>query len=86
VLCVQYVKWANQTDLDAFWTDPKVKRLFKNHIYAMTSRVNVYNGVLRTPGSPAAPIRILIPSHNKMLRCLPRCMADNDQLYTAYMR
>ncbi|KAK9917882.1 hypothetical protein WJX75_009220 [Coccomyxa subellipsoidea] len=39
-----YVKWANQTDLDAFWTDPKVKRLFKNHIYAMTSRVNVYNG------------------------------------------
>ncbi|EIE20480.1 glycoside hydrolase [Coccomyxa subellipsoidea C-169] len=39
-----YVKWANQTDLDAFWTDAKVKRLFKNHIYAMTSRINVYNG------------------------------------------
>ena len=40
----QYVKWANKTDLDDFWTDPKVKRLFKNHIYAMTSRTNVYNG------------------------------------------
>lgn len=38
------MKWANKTDLDDFWTDPKVKRLFKNHIYAMTSRVNVYNG------------------------------------------
>ncbi len=41
---VQYVKWANLTDLDAFWTDAKVKRMFKNHIYAMTSRINVYNG------------------------------------------
>lgn len=41
---MQYVKWANLTDLDAFWTDAKVKRLFKNHIYAMTSRINVYNG------------------------------------------
>ena len=41
---MQYVKWANKTDLDDFWTDPKVKRLFKNHIYAMTSRTNVYNG------------------------------------------
>ena len=43
---MQYVKWANKTDLDDFWTDPKVKRLFKNHIYAMTSRTNVYNGKL----------------------------------------
>lgn len=41
---MQYVKWANKTDLDDFWTDPKVKRLYKNHIYAMTSRTNVYNG------------------------------------------
>ena len=44
VLDAQYVKWANKTDLDDFWTDPKVKRLYKNHIYAMTSRTNVYNG------------------------------------------
>ena len=43
-LAAQYVKWANKTDLDDFWTDPKVKRLYKNHIYAMTSRTNVYNG------------------------------------------
>ena len=43
---MQYVRWANKTDLDDFWTDPKVKRLFKNHIYAMTSRTNVYNGEL----------------------------------------
>ena len=41
---MQYVKWANRTDLDDFWTDPLVKRLYKNHIHAMTSRVNVYNG------------------------------------------
>ena len=41
---MQYVKWANKTDLDAFWTDPKVKRLFKNHIDSITSRVNIYNG------------------------------------------
>ena len=44
MLAAQYVKWANKTDLDDFWTDPKVKRLYKNHIYAMTSRTNVYNG------------------------------------------
>ena len=41
---MQYVKWANRTDLDDFWTDPLVKRLYKNHIHAMASRVNVYNG------------------------------------------
>lgn len=45
---LQYVKWANLTDLDAFWTDQKVKRLFKNHIYAMTSRINIYNGAPAT--------------------------------------
>jgi hypothetical protein len=45
----QYVKWANKSDLDAFWTDAKVKRLFKNHIDAITSRINIYNGA-RTPG------------------------------------
>ena len=44
MLAVQYVKWANKRYLDDFWTDPKVKRLYKNHIYAMTSRTNVYNG------------------------------------------
>ena len=49
MLAAQYVKWANKTDLDDFWTDPKVKRLYKNHIYAMTSRTNVYNG--EWPGS-----------------------------------
>ena len=44
LVCMQYVKWANKTDLDAFWTDPKIKRLFKNHIDSITSRVNIYNG------------------------------------------
>ena len=51
-LAVQYVKWANKTDLDDFWTDPKVKRLYKNHIYAMTSRTNVYNGERLCPCRP----------------------------------
>ena len=46
---LQYVKWANKTDLDAFWTDPKVKRLFKNHIDSITSRVNIYNGEAPPP-------------------------------------
>ena len=54
---MQYVKWANKTDLDDFWTDPKVKRLFKNHIYAMTSRTNVYNGE-----QPLHPPRIALVS------------------------
>ena len=40
----QYVKWANKSDLDAFWTAAQVKRLFKNHIDAITSRINIYNG------------------------------------------
>lgn len=40
----QYVKWADRNDLDDFWTDAKVKRLFKNHIDSITSRVNIYNG------------------------------------------
>ena len=52
VLAAQYVKWANKTDLDDFWTDPKVKRLYKNHIYAMTSRTNVYNGERPRPFCP----------------------------------
>lgn len=60
---VQYVKWANKTDLDDFWTDPKVKRLFKNHIYAMTSRTNVYNGEpqaeLKVPHQPCFFVRVL---------------------------
>ena len=63
---MQYVKWANLTDLDAFWSDAKVKRLFKNHIYAMTSRINVYNG--------AQPF--LSPPYNTVLltsACVPGC-------------
>ena len=40
----QYVGWAGETNLDAFWWSPVVMELFKRHIDVMTSRVNTYNG------------------------------------------
>lgn len=45
-LCLQYVRWAGETNLDAFWWSPTVMELFKRHIDVMTSRVNTYNGGL----------------------------------------
>ena len=72
---MQYVKWANKTDLDDFWTDPKVKRLFKNHIYAMTSRTNVYNGKrwfakpYNSIAIQAAASNSVSPMHNSHAQC-----------------
>ena len=52
----QYVGWAGETNLDAFWWSPVVMELFKRHIDVMTSRVNTYNGAghsLQFCASPA---------------------------------
>ncbi|KAK9821607.1 hypothetical protein WJX81_006064 [Elliptochloris bilobata] len=39
-----FVRWAGETNLDAFWWSPTVMELYKRHIDVMTSRVNTYNG------------------------------------------
>ena len=54
----QYVKWADKSDLDAFWTDAQVKRLFKNHIDSITSRVNIFNGAAQLMNGPCMHMRV----------------------------
>ena len=68
-LCLQYVTWAGETSLDAFWWSPTVMELFKRHIDVMTSRVNTYNGALPAPGGRRSP---------DMSRNRPRCRADGN--------
>ena len=80
VLDAQYVKWANKTDLDDFWTDPKVKRLYKNHIYAMTSRTNVYNG--ERPRSCRAPLFLWAYIEAVALRPIATSCADSTIGYS----
>ena len=43
---VQYIQWAGAEGHDPFFTDPDVKKLFKNHIDAMVNRRNTINNRL----------------------------------------
>ena len=52
---LQYVRWAGETNLDAFWWSPTVMELFKRHIDVMTSRVNTYNGAPFSAQQQAVP-------------------------------
>lgn len=41
----QYVRWAGRSGHDAFYTDPTVKQLYKNHVSAVLNRTNTLTGV-----------------------------------------
>ena len=43
---VQYIQWAGAEGHDPFFTDPDVKKLFKNHIDTMVNRRNTINNRL----------------------------------------
>lgn len=55
----QYVGWAGETNLDAFWWSPVVMELFKRHIDVMTSRVNTYNGAGTVRCNPYSSVPLL---------------------------
>ena len=40
----QYVEWGNSMATGDFFTDPKIIQIFKDHITAVTGRVNTLNG------------------------------------------
>lgn len=40
----QYLKWANQTEQEAFFADDEVKALYKAHVAAIVNRTNSING------------------------------------------
>ncbi len=43
---MQYIQWAGAEGHDPFFTDPDVKKLFKNHIDTMVNRRNTINNRL----------------------------------------
>ena len=49
-LCsLQYLQWAGldpMGDADMFWTSPRVKQLYMNHVRVLFNRRNVYTGLL----------------------------------------
>ena len=40
----QYVEWGNSMATGDFFTDPAIIQIYKNHLTAVTSRVNTLNG------------------------------------------
>ena len=49
---LQYVKWAGAKGPDAFFTDKKARKLFKDHIDVVVNRRNSINGRLYKEVSP----------------------------------
>ena len=46
---LQYLQWAGldpMADADRFWTSPRVKQLYMNHVRVLFNRRNVYTGRL----------------------------------------
>jgi hypothetical protein len=46
---LQYLQWAGldpTADADRFWTSPRVKQLYMNHVRVLFNRRNVYTGRL----------------------------------------
>lgn len=44
MLWEQFVLWGNRTDLDAFYTDGNIRKMYKEHLKAVVNRVNSING------------------------------------------
>lgn len=40
----QYVLWANETDLDSFYSNSKIRSMYKQHLWEVVNRVNSING------------------------------------------
>eukprot|EP00884_Botryococcus_braunii_P013143 jgi/Botrbrau1/2182/Bobra.101_2s0018.2 len=40
-----FVLWGNRTDLDSFYTDANVRKMYKQHLKAVVNRVNSINGL-----------------------------------------
>ena len=64
---MQYLKWAGldpTTDADKFWTSPRVKQLYMNHVRTLFNRRNVYTGLLYKVGDINSLVQPQLAQHS----------------------